>query len=600
MFKSRRTRAMAVHERLRLYTTHDAFAIAGDQEKEMLEIDRSTDEIRLIRNTTSAPPTASIQQIFGVVGIIRLIAGRYLIVITKRQQVGQIDGHPIWKITETDVISFSRSSRHLTEIQTKNNAAYLNMVKSVLSTESFYFCTAYDLSHTLQRIRNAGSEFKDVSLFERAASHFVWNRYLLQEISSQRELSRFALPILHGFISFRECVINEKKFQFLLISRRSSLRAGVRYYRRGIDVDGHAANTVETEQIVFYNGAKASFVQVRGSIPLVWSQKPNLSYKPKPLIADDVDQTKSFQKHIEMQHSFYGRLVAIDLINQKGSEQPLGNRFSREAEKLSDDSVLKYHAFDFHHQCKNMRWDKLSILLNDLKNERERMKHFLVDPRGDSGVDEVQQEGIFRTNCLDCLDRTNVVQGLLARTCLQQQLETFGILAVGEPLESHKDFDFTFKNIWADNGDSIAMQYTGTGALKSDFTRTGKRSIAGALQDGYKSSVRYLFNNFRDGFRQDSMDLFLGNYTVDVLEGNQRRLTKRQGWHLAVLPTIFLFVLSMLIISLIIPTTEWMWQLIYILFWGVLIMITARLAAIYGYDLVDSPRLTIDGKAFAL
>ena len=41
------------------------------------------------------------------------------------------------------------------------------MVKSVLSTESFYFCTAYDLSHTLQRIRNAGSEFKDVSLFER-------------------------------------------------------------------------------------------------------------------------------------------------------------------------------------------------------------------------------------------------------------------------------------------------------------------------------------------------------------------------------------------------------------------------------------------------
>ena len=33
----------------------------------------------------------------------------------------------------------------------------------------------------------------------------------------------------------------------------------------GIDSEGHAANFVETEQIVLYEGAKASFVQV--SIP---------------------------------------------------------------------------------------------------------------------------------------------------------------------------------------------------------------------------------------------------------------------------------------------------------------------------------------------
>jgi hypothetical protein len=34
-----------------------------------------------------------------------------------------------------------------------------------------------------------------------------------------------------------------------------------------------------------------------------------------------------------------------------------------------------------------------------------------------------QQEGVFRTNCMDCLDRTNVVQNLLARVSLQHQLE---------------------------------------------------------------------------------------------------------------------------------------------------------------------------------
>ena len=41
--------------------------------------------------------------------------------------------------------------------------------------------------------------------------------------------------------------------------------AGTRYYMRGLDLDGHAANYVETEQLVIHNKNKASFVQVSGS-----------------------------------------------------------------------------------------------------------------------------------------------------------------------------------------------------------------------------------------------------------------------------------------------------------------------------------------------
>ena len=33
-----------------------------------------------------------------------------------------------------------------------------------------------------------------------------------------------------------------------------------------------------------------------------------------------------------------------------------------------------------------------------------------------------QQEGIIRTNCLDCLDRTNAVQTLFAQQALQAQI----------------------------------------------------------------------------------------------------------------------------------------------------------------------------------
>lgn len=33
------------------------------------------------------------------------------------------------------------------------------------------------------------------------------------------------------------------------------------------------------------------------------------------------------------------------------------------------------------------------------------------------------QVGVFRTNCMDCLDRTNVVQSMLARRALQDQMQ---------------------------------------------------------------------------------------------------------------------------------------------------------------------------------
>ena len=56
--------------------------------------------------------------------------------------------------------------------------------------------------------------------------------------------------------------------------------------------------------------------------------------------------------------------------------------------------------------------------------------------------------------------------------------------------------------MWTDHANEIAMAYTGTGALKTDFTRTGKRSKMGLLEDGYKSVMRYLKNNFFDGARQ--------------------------------------------------------------------------------------------------
>lgn len=148
-----------------------------------------------------------------------------------------------------------------------------------------------------------------------------------------------------------------------------------------------------------------------------------------------------------------------------------------------------------------MQWHRLNILIDRLAHEQDEMGVFHVKT---DGTVISTQAGVFRTNCIDCLDRTNVVQSMLARRSLQQVLEKLNILSLGQSIQSVTAFDALFKNVWADNADLISVQYSGTGALKTDFTRTGKRTIQGALQDGVNSMTRYIKNNFSDGFRQVS------------------------------------------------------------------------------------------------
>ncbi|GMF05102.1 unnamed protein product [Ambrosiozyma monospora] len=159
-----------------------------------------------------------------------------------------------------------------------------------------------------------------------------------------------------------------------------------------------------------------------------------------------------------------------------------------------------------------MRWDRVKLLLEHLSGlglSRNDYSSFFV---GEKFVPEKVQKHTVRTNCMDCLDRTNVVQSTLAHWYLQQQLEDDKIIKEGQDWSIvDPKFLFVFQNIWADNADAVSTSYSGTGALKTDYTRTGKRTKLGALNDLSNSISRYIKNNYRDGSRQDGYDLFLGN-----------------------------------------------------------------------------------------
>ncbi|RWS02429.1 phosphatidylinositide phosphatase SAC1-A-like protein, partial [Dinothrombium tinctorium] len=573
------------------HTTPEKFFLKSESsENEVLVIDRVSHQIAVEDSfKDTLVDTSTSRVVYGLFGIVHLLAGPYLIVITKISKAAEIYNQIIWKVEETEVLSFCKTTWHLTDEQVQHNNTYLSMVKSVLATPYFYFSYSYDISHTLQRLNNAGPDFMTSSLFDRAEQRFVWNRHLLRDFSTKSELKPYCIPIIHGFISSEVLAINNKVFTWTLVSRRSILRAGTRMFSRGIDKDGNVSNYVETEQIVEYENSRSSFVQIRGSAPLFWTQLPNLRYKPPPQLSQFHNHLEALQKHMESLICNYGKVVVINLVNQTGSEHVI-EKTLRENLQLLNNSMIRYEAFDFHKECSKMRWDRLSILMNRISQEQSEFGYFITSR---DGIVLASQEGVFRTNCIDSLDRTNVVQSLIAKRSLEDQLKRFLILAPGEKIGDHPHVENIYRKVWADNADFCSIQYAGTGALKTDYTRTGKRTRSGLIKDGINSLLRYYKNNFADGFRQDSIDLFLGYYKPDENEGklSGSPLTDKKDWKYLVLPTILLGSIAMFFFSMFIPAEHSTETLMYLIFWSGMVSFSLAVIVYYGGEFVDHPKL---------
>lgn len=578
-----------VYDDMNLYITPERFIVEPNGKDELLIIDRVSNFVKVQVKSNQLDNQIPIRRVCGILGTVRLLGGQYLVVATHRLFVGIVNGAIIWRLAGYDVIPYIPSITHLRQTQREQNEIYLNMIRKTLDTQYFYFSYWYDLTHTQQRLHSMPPEFLKNGLLERADTRFVWNGVLLRNFNCP-DMKKFALPLILGFVSVNQVTINGHTFYWSLISRRSIQRAGTRHFSRGIDENGYVSNFVETEQLVEYNGQRISFVQTRGSMPFYWRQTPNLRYKPPPEIVQGKDHLLACMKHFDVQLQLYGKQVLVNLVDHKGAEGTLEKAFETFVGQMSN-PLVRYESFDFHLECKKMRYDRLQILIDRLAYEQDE---FAVFHLREDGNLVSSQDGVFRTNCIDCLDRTNVVQSMLARRSLNQVLVKLGILKSGQKIETvSPNFEAIFKGVWADHADMISLQYSGTGALKTDFTRTGKRTKAGLIQDGVNSLTRYYLNNFCDGFRQDAIDLFLGHYVVQDGEGVLVRspLTLNRGWKYGTFPPVLLFAVSMFFASVIFPTEMRTENLLFLLFWGTMVGVTTTGIFRYGTEFVDWPRL---------
>jgi len=485
-----------------------------------------------------------------VFGIYELLSGPYIALIRTADTVfsRQLSLPPLApagaeeqtvefrRATRIAILPLFRAGRDLPPSLKADENRYLDLLYSAFSSHVFYFSYKHDVTASFQRraFRYAGQgRHVKAQRWRRADNRFFWNRKAIQPLIDAGLGDQWVVPVMSAHIEGVDGLrvpgsgAEEHRFTYLFISRRSKCRAGTRFCRRGVDAKGNAANEVETEQVLLHqDGSIQSFVQLRGSIPLLWRSPVNLKYAPKveiekdgsanagafkehmiklaetycgfhltasgvPIYSDRVvkslptlptpiihapviraSNSRSHRGSLKGVHAantpparsrknsiprmgthtppneaevqpgrpseqapppaegWQGKIVMVNLIDHKGVQQRLGEAFSdlvdAAVHSLAGRAVLpplRYIWFDFHKECSHMQWSRLSNLLEKLVEDVARGGWFHQGGEACKFSILRVQKGIVRTNCMDNLDRTNVVQSLIARHVLLQCLE---------------------------------------------------------------------------------------------------------------------------------------------------------------------------------
>ncbi len=477
---------------------------------------------------------------WGLLGFIRFTAQYYMLYVTKRSQVAMIGGHYIYQIDKTELMPLvttastrAKTDRHLEE------ARFIGILNNLDLTRSFYFSYSYDVTRTLQhnimRERQALQEGLAEPLKPDQNDMFVWNHHLL---GPAKEVLKnpfdWCLSIVHGYVDQSALSVYWGRVVYVtIIARRSRFFAGARFLKRGANDLGYVANDVETEQIVsemlttsfhspgptlFANDKYTSHVQHRGSIPLHWTQD-STGVSPKPdihlSVADPFFSAAAL--HFDDLFKRYGTpIYCLNLIKARERiprESKLGKEYTVAVNYLNQflpkDKEIMYHAWDMSRASKSRDQDVIGSLEAIAEDILPKTGFFQNGNDEESGLS--LQSGVARTNCIDCLDRTNAAQFVIAKKAFGYQLQALGVIE-HPSVEYDSDAVNLFTHMWHDHGDTIAIQYGGSHLVNTMSTYRKINQWTSHSRDMVESFKRYYNNSFMDAQRQETYNLFLGNY----------------------------------------------------------------------------------------
>eukprot|EP00927_Polykrikos_kofoidii_P001413 TRINITY_DN10528_c0_g2_i1.p1 TRINITY_DN10528_c0_g2~~TRINITY_DN10528_c0_g2_i1.p1 ORF type:complete len:1186 (-),score=172.63 TRINITY_DN10528_c0_g2_i1:261-3764(-) len=468
-----------------------------------------------------------------VLGCVVADHAAFLLIVTESRVVVGIDGFEVREVRRCDALPFALGGKEAVGVAGIRE----------LFERNFYFSNDFDITRSLQRQRawqeTHGQRPTVEHFMVHADERFVWNRRLAEPLMCQNGVSaRWFTPVVQGFVEAKTCdvSVDRRKWVLILIARKSCRHAGTRYNARGLDDDGEAANWIETEQIALTpEGAWFSFIQVRGSAPVFWEQSSgkaavNLTRGPE-LIAT------GFDKHRRLVEAEYGQVVFLSLLSRSSTKQAtegvLVDALDRQQRTQRDVQfvTVDFHARvgNFHHGDDIDSFDgRLEAVAQEAVSEYLHCFGYFQAQELPSVASEVgqTQTGVIRTNCFDCLDRTNMLQsqmawqwlsclcrgvgGHLAASVIHARSPRLGA-SFHEPACPKKTaMRAIVRGMWADLGDVLSELYTGASSTMGATLRQGGSNAMSFLEMGWATVNRAIHAHFGDEARQNALRLALG------------------------------------------------------------------------------------------
>eukprot|EP00854_Cymbomonas_tetramitiformis_P013957 gene13957-16496_t len=433
---------------------------------------------------------------YAIVGCIRFLKGMYLILVTQRKPLGSICGHMIYGIADTTVIPIQwderwkkgctsaamldymiASTNLSTDPTSLDERRYCRLLALVELKKDFFYSHTYHVYASLQ-LSVFGRAF-NMTLISRRSRFFAGTRYLKRGVNDSGQ------------------VANDVETEQI--------------------IDINQDTTTGTPRLT-------SVVQNRGSIPLFWSQETS-RFSPKPDIMlqkyDPLYQA-TFMHFRDLAERYGQPTIILNLIKaveKHPREMILRREFANAVSYLNtqldaalavgqSDEQLAYIHWDFskHTKAKEIGkraaasrsatpkrgsleepsldstltkdgdvsmgygFDNLSPLRHrDTRVSRASTSSPLAQTCDRPGCEEkVQtevhvQQGVLRTNCIDCLDRTNVAQFALGMVALGQQLYALG-LSDTPKIALNSGAMAVLMDMYQSMGDILALQYGGSEA----------------------------------------------------------------------------------------------------------------------------------------
>ena len=501
----------------------------------------------------------STQKAKAILGMINIKETNFILYVTSSEKAGQLKDQDVFRITEVDFFEISDPKK-----QKVNNQEILDLkdgIKKLLKL-GFYYSFGVDLTSSQEYQSRILSDLKsgvktifnnknNINMKQKnnfyrreGASNFgisenieenlrqiyltscakyffnknLYKKFLDPNTNFPIDIC-FIIPIICGYFGTFSYEIDGAILYFTLISRRSQNHCGTRYNTRGINDDGHVANYCESEQIVIYKNNLLSFCQLRGSVPVFFQQ---IGFRAATDITRNRNLTiEAFSKHLAEMREDYNLIYFINLLNQKkkGEALIIAN-FEKQIKFRKSNKSFRYYYFDMQNECPRDDYSRIDYLMQNIEIPINIFQFFSED----LNTHEIlkHQKGTTRTNCLDCLDRTNVIQTRVSWLVLQKMLYYLN-LNVQHIFNKEEKFFFltnnkfkeNFKDLWAENGDEISIQYAGTASTITTVTKTGGHNLMGIIQHGIATVSRIYQGSFEDYFKQECIDTFLQKNLAD-------------------------------------------------------------------------------------